>query len=185
MSEELPVELHAEIDRLANEGNSLMETGNYAEAAAVFRRGLELLPRPRERWSAALWFLCGIGDAQWFAGDHENGRDTWRDALLSGGLGNPFVHLRRGQTLYELGDQNEAGNELLRALLLGGEEVFANQPRKSSTGSSSPPSLTRRRGGRAGRARRGSSREPRSTNGSWTPARTHFGQSRTCEADAV
>jgi tetratricopeptide (TPR) repeat protein len=130
MPDELPVELHAEIDRLAEEGNALMSAKKYAEAAEVFRRGLELLPAPREKWSATVWFLCGIGDAQWFLGDHEKGIDTWRDALLFGGLGNPFVHLRRGQTLYELGDQKEAANELLRALLLAGQKIFASEDPK-------------------------------------------------------
>ncbi len=130
MVEEFPEELREEIDRLAEEGNDLMDVSKYAEAERVFRRGLELIPQPREKWSATVWFLCGIGDAQWCAGDHQHGLDTWRDALLCGGLGNPFVHLRRGQTLYELGDQKEAANELLRALLLGGEDLFADEPRQ-------------------------------------------------------
>jgi len=74
-----------------------------------------------------LWFLCSIGDAQWFMGDHSEGLRTWRDALLQGGVGNAFVHLRRGQTLLELGDRDEAANELLRALLLGGERLFGEE----------------------------------------------------------
>ena len=128
MSDELPAELHAAIDRLAEKGNALMETGSFPEAEAAYREGLQLLPPPLERWSATVWFLSSIGDAQWFAGDHERGIDTWRDAILYGGLGNPFVHLRRGQTLFELGDQEEAANELLRALLIAGAEVFEDEP---------------------------------------------------------
>jgi tetratricopeptide (TPR) repeat protein len=130
MSQELPAKLQAKMNELAEESNSLMEEEKYTEAIAVFRRGLELLPQPWEKWSATVWFLCGIGDAQWFAGDHQGGRDTWRDALLYGGQGNPFVHLRRGQTHFELGDRDEAANELLRALLLGGEKIFADEPRQ-------------------------------------------------------
>ena len=128
MAEELPVELHESIDRLAEKGNALMEMGSFAEAEAAFREGLELLPPPLERWSATLWFLSSMGDAQWLAGAHDRGIDTWRDALLYGGLGNPFVHLRRGQTLYELGEQEEAANELFRALLIAGEEIFETEP---------------------------------------------------------
>lgn len=128
MAHELPIELHEPIDRLAEQGNTLMERGSYVEAEAVFREGLEMLPPPLERWSATLWFLTSIGDAQWMAADHQRGIDTWRDAILYGGLGNPFVHLRRGQTLFELGHQDEAADELLRALLIAGAEIFAGEP---------------------------------------------------------
>lgn len=56
-----------------------------------------------------------------------NALPVWRDTLLQGGLGNPFVHLRRGQALFELGDLSEAQNELARALLLGGQPLFADE----------------------------------------------------------
>jgi hypothetical protein len=127
MNEELPAGTQAEIDRIAEEGNRLLEAGDPCGALAAFRRGLQRLPEPRERWSAAFWFLCSIGDAQWFMRDHREGLRTWRDALLQGGIGNAFVHLRRGQTLLELGERDEAGNELFRALLLGGERLFAGE----------------------------------------------------------
>jgi hypothetical protein len=127
---ELPANLHEAVDRHAEEGNQLMDKGDYVGAETVFRRGLALLPEPKSHWEATLWFLAGIGDAQWSRGDHEGGRDTWRDALLNGGVGNAFVHLRRGQTLYELGLMKESANELLRALLLGGEELLANEDPK-------------------------------------------------------
>jgi len=74
--------------------------------------------------SGSLW----LSAMQWFAKDWANALDTWRDALLYGGFGNPFVYLRRGQVLFELGDEKEASNELMRALLLGGEDVFSSEP---------------------------------------------------------
>lgn len=70
MAEELPLELRAEIDHLAEEGNGLIDAGSFAEAIAVFRKGLDLLPKPLHRWQATLWFLAGIGDAQFLANDY-------------------------------------------------------------------------------------------------------------------
>jgi tetratricopeptide (TPR) repeat protein len=127
---ELPAKIANKVDKIAVRGNTLIDKDRYQEAITEFKKGIDLLPPPREQWDAFLWFLCGIGDAQWFMEDHENGLVTWRDAILHGGLGNAFVHMRRGQVLFELGDRKEAANELLRALLLGGEQVFETKEPK-------------------------------------------------------
>jgi hypothetical protein len=39
-------------------------------------------------------------------------------------IGNPFLHLRLGQCLYELGDLDRAADELTRAYLGGGADLF-------------------------------------------------------------
>ena len=122
-----PSNFQAELDRLAAEGDRLAENGQYDAAIAIYRQGFDLLPSP-QNGNSALWFTVAIGDAQWFAKQHQAALNTWRDAIFYGGFGNPFVHLRRGQTLYELGDETEASSELLRALLLGGEDIFAREP---------------------------------------------------------
>ncbi|MGF1580724.1 MAG: hypothetical protein ACFCD0_15285 [Gemmataceae bacterium] len=130
MSKQLPQHIADKLDELADIANDLMDEEDYEGPLKAFREGFEIIPPPKKDWSATLWFLAGIGDAQWFLEDHKNGIDTWRDALVFGGLGNVFVHLRRGQVLYELGELKESANELLRALLLGGEEPFAEEDRK-------------------------------------------------------
>jgi tetratricopeptide (TPR) repeat protein len=130
MSEFTPIseELQAELDQVAAEGNALAEQGKYSEAASVFRSGFDMITPPREGRSTSLLFIVAIGDMQWLGKDYQASLETWRDAiLLYGGFGNPFVHLRRGQALFELGNKAEASNELLRALLLGGEDVFARE----------------------------------------------------------
>jgi tetratricopeptide (TPR) repeat protein len=43
------------------------------------------------------------------------------------GFGNPFLHLRRGQVLFELGRREEAANELTRAYGLEGEQIFEEE----------------------------------------------------------
>ncbi len=122
-------DLQAELDRIAAAGDQLASESRYLEAIAVYRQGFDLIPHPKIGNAASLWFMAAIGDAQWYGEFDEEGKDTWRDViLLYGGFGNPFVHLRRGQTLLHLGDRTEAANELLRALLLGGQAIFSREP---------------------------------------------------------
>ena len=122
---QLTPELQEVANRLAAEGDALCEQGRFAEALKIFRKGLDAVPEPREQYGATMWFLAAIGDCQWFMKDYAAAADTFRDALLYGGIGNEFIHKRRGQTLYELGQLDEAANELLRAWLLGGNETFS------------------------------------------------------------
>ncbi|MGI9526003.1 MAG: hypothetical protein ACR2MS_02715 [Weeksellaceae bacterium] len=42
-------------------------------------------------------------------------------------IGNPFLHLRLGQLQYCIGNKDRMIDELSRALIMGGEEVFENE----------------------------------------------------------
>ncbi len=87
-----------------------------------------LLPEPKDRWSAWTWLQSAIGDTYFFEG-------RWRDCQASfdqavagpEGLGNPFIHLRLGQCALELGNELRAKDELLRAYMGGGREIFENE----------------------------------------------------------
>ncbi|GGA28702.1 hypothetical protein GCM10011384_17680 [Psychrobacillus lasiicapitis] len=46
------------------------------------------------------------------------------------GIENPFIMLRLGETLYELGDVNKAKDYLLRAYILEGYSIFENEEEK-------------------------------------------------------
>ena len=97
----LPVKIQEEIDRVAAEGDALCDQGRFAAALPIFRKGLEILPKPVHQWPfATLWFLTAIGDCQFFLKDFRSAVDTFSESLLYGGLGNVFVHLRRGQALF-------------------------------------------------------------------------------------
>jgi hypothetical protein len=45
-------------------------------------------------------------------------------------LGNPFLHLRLGQCRFELGDLDRAADELARAYMADGEDVFDGEDPK-------------------------------------------------------
>ena len=50
--------------------------------------------------------------------------------LCPGAAGNPFRHLRRGQVLFEQADYDAAADELMRAYMGGGLDIFAEEPPK-------------------------------------------------------
>ena len=44
-----------------------------------------------------------------------------------GGLGNPFLHLRLGQVLLDQGHDDLAADELMRAYMGAGAEIFESE----------------------------------------------------------
>src|SRR5262249_55742751 len=83
---------------------------------------------PREDWDAATWVLAAIGDAHYFAQDYESALSALRNAVkCPDGLGNPFIHLRLGQCYFELGEMRKAEDELTRALMGAGNEIFEEE----------------------------------------------------------
>ena len=44
--------------------NALMEKGKFKKAYAVFEKGLDLVPDPKNDWEASLWFYVSLGDAK-------------------------------------------------------------------------------------------------------------------------
>ena len=44
-----------------------------------------------------------------------------------GAVGNPFLHLRYGQVFLDLGEADHAAEELMRAYMGEGKEIFASE----------------------------------------------------------
>jgi tetratricopeptide (TPR) repeat protein len=129
---ELPDEIHEQISGLCARGDDLADAGRLGEALAAYQEAWELLPEPRSEWSAALWILAAIGDAHFFAGDFAAGKDVLMAAMIrcDGATGNPFLRLRLGQCLFELGDLHEASNWMAMAYLSEGKELFSDDDPK-------------------------------------------------------
>ncbi|HMR09465.1 MAG TPA: hypothetical protein PKA88_26985 [Polyangiaceae bacterium] len=122
---ELPDDVHAEIVRLSAEGDEAASGERFDQALERFQAAYNLLPEPKQEWEAGLWLLAGIADAHFLAGRFADSADALRQALnCPAGIGNPFVHLRSGQVAYELGDRERAADELARAFLMEGRELF-------------------------------------------------------------
>ncbi len=125
---ELPPSLHESIQKLSEKGDLLAERGRHQEAIAEYRRAWDLVPEPKTDWEAATWILAAIGDAAYHAGDLHEARDALQSAMrCPDGLGNPFLHLRLGQALFDLGEADRAADELMRAYMGAGEDIFADE----------------------------------------------------------
>lgn len=103
----------------------LAEEKKYPAALDQYWAAWELLPEPKSKWSAATWILSAIGDAHFLGKDYLAGRDNLSLAMTCpSAIGNPFLHLRLGQGQFELNNLDRAADELTRAYMGGGNEIF-------------------------------------------------------------
>jgi tetratricopeptide (TPR) repeat protein len=125
MTLELPDDVHAQITLLSKQGDEFAEQDRAEEALLCYEQAWTLLPEPREQWSAATWLLTAKGDALFLAGRFHAALAPLESAVrCPDGLGNPFIHLRLGQVQLELGNTERAKDELARAFMGGGDEIF-------------------------------------------------------------
>ena len=122
---ELSDDIHAEIQRLCAIGDAHAEQRQFPQALTSYWAAWDLLPEPKTDWEAATWILGAIGDANFLGGDFVAGRDNLSNAMrCPDAIGNPFLHLRLGQCQFELGALDRAADELMRAYMGAGPDIF-------------------------------------------------------------
>lgn len=129
----------AELDRatyelvlkLSARGDGLVDADDYGAALESYNKAWRLLPEPKSQWNAATWLLAAVGDTAYLGGFLEAAREAL-DYVMScpDAIGNPFLHLRRGQVLLDQGEHDAAADELMRAYMGGGSEIFADEPER-------------------------------------------------------
>jgi tetratricopeptide (TPR) repeat protein len=125
---ELSSAVYDAVRALCAEGDELAEGEMYGEAIDIYRKAFSLLPGDPRQWEAATWILAAIGDAEFLGGRAEAAVAVLDHAFeCPNSLGNGFLHLRRGQALFDLGRRSEAANELTRAYMAEGEEIFRDE----------------------------------------------------------
>ena len=128
---ELPAHIADQLDELAADGTDKLDAEDWDGALARFRAGLALIPEPKREWEAATWLNASIGDAHFFAQRYAEARDAFHEATqCPGGLGNPYVQLRLGESELELGNEAAAANGLIGAYMQEGAEIFAEEDPK-------------------------------------------------------
>lgn len=122
---ELDDAVHRTIQDLSSKGDDLVEDDDLSGAREKYDAALALLPEPKDRWSAWTWLQSALGDTYFFEENWLACRDAFRRAVAGpDGLGNPFIHLRLGQCAFEMNDEPAAKDELMRAYMGGGAEIF-------------------------------------------------------------
>ena len=117
--------VHERIQALCAEGDTLVKKAKYSTALQKYWAAWDLLPEPKTDWKAATWILAAIGDANFLGGDFVAGQDNLAKAMhCPDAIGNPFLHLRFGQCQFELGNLDRAADELVRAYMGAGDEIF-------------------------------------------------------------
>ena len=130
---ELPDDVYAEITRLSREGDEAAVAGRFDDAIVKYESAYALVPESKWDWDASTWILIAIADAHFHAGRFVECSAPLQEVMhCPDAIGNPFVHLRRGQVFYELGDKESAADELARAFLSEGRGMFRGTIRSIS-----------------------------------------------------
>ena len=131
MANDIADDVYKRITVLTDRGNRKSDRGRYAEAIADFEQALALVPEPLEEREASTWILIALGDCQFLQGNFAAARDYLERALECPDVeGTEFLALRLGQTLLELGHDEEARAALEDAWDLGGATLFEDEDPK-------------------------------------------------------
>ena len=122
---------HAEVVRLSEAGDNLVEKGDFTNALDRYWEAFDILPEPKNAWEAGTWILVAIGDCHFLSGNFKAGMELLTDTMhYPEAIGNPFIHLRLGQCHFELGNLDKAADELTRSYAIEGEEIFNSEDPK-------------------------------------------------------
>ena len=128
---EIDDDVYKNICELSKIGDSHLTRNEYSKAIEQYHKAFDLIPEPFEDYQASTWLLTAIGDTYFLAQDYINALHALEEAMYCPeAIGNPFIHLRLGQALFELTNFDKARNELARAYLGGGKEIFEDENSK-------------------------------------------------------
>ena len=122
---------NSEIAGHCAEGDRLAAQGKFRDAMTAYNEAWKLVPSPKEQWEASTWILAAIADAAFLGGFKTSALQALEFAMhCPGAIGNPFLHLRLGQVRFDRDELDSAADELMRAYMGGGAEIFAQEDPK-------------------------------------------------------
>ncbi|MGF1911903.1 tetratricopeptide repeat protein [Vibrio kasasachensis] len=121
----LDQDTYNKISSMSAYGDKLVESNRFEDGINKYKEALSLVPKPHEEWEASTWLYVAIGDARFLQKDFQKALKCFINAIACpNGLGNPFIHLRLGQCYFEVDNNKAAEDELMRAYMGGGKEIF-------------------------------------------------------------
>lgn len=128
---ELDEQLHEEIKAHCARGDRLAEVKNFEGAISEYNKAWVLVPDPKNDWEASTWVLAAIADAAYLGGYLTSAKEAIEYGMTCpGAIGNPFMHLRYGQILLDSGENERAADELMRAYMGVGADIFLQEDPK-------------------------------------------------------
>jgi len=128
---ELPSTVYDAIQQFCADGDALASAGRYVEAIGEYNRAWEIVPEPKTRWNASTWILVAIGDSAFLANYNTSAKEALEYAMgCPDAVGNPFLHLRLGQVLFDMGEHDRAADELMWAYMGAGADLFATEDQR-------------------------------------------------------
>ncbi|HJN77244.1 MAG TPA: hypothetical protein QGF58_25185 [Myxococcota bacterium] len=123
--EKLDPSVFALVHQCCETGTDFMREEKPKEAHGAFLGVLELVPKPLGRWNAVGWALVALGHVHVIQGSWTTARQVLSDAMWSPGVfGNPWAHRLKGQVHLALSERDRAIDDLARAYMGAGREVF-------------------------------------------------------------
>ncbi len=128
---ELDDDIYSKVIILTQKADKYLKYEQFQPAIKFYKEALTLLPEPITNWETSTWILATIGDIYFYMGDFERAQQSLIDVMhCPNAIGNSFFHLRLGQVLFELGNMEQAKDELTRAYLIEGEKIFEKDHHK-------------------------------------------------------
>jgi hypothetical protein len=116
-------DVQAQVERLCEAGEKLVDKKDHKAALEKFQAAWDLLPDSKEEQDPAITLLGAIADCKFYLHDWDGCVDAIQLAFHCGAdVGNTFLRLRLGQSLYELGIEREAANWLVPEYLCEGRK---------------------------------------------------------------
>ncbi len=129
--DELDPIVFAQIEGLIVSGDKFQESGDYDRAVEQYQHAVDLVPDPVCDWDISTILLTALEETYFLQGEFEKAHDTLASVMYCpNALGNPYFHLKLGQTQFELGNMRRAKDELVRAYMAAGKEIFNDEDPK-------------------------------------------------------
>lgn len=117
-----------QIKRLCKEGEQATASKQYKVALMFYRQAWALLPEPQQQQPAALYILTALAEAHFLMKDYATALSCFEQAnQLPNAFGNPYIHLRYGQCLFEMRKYQQAAEQLALAYTGDSGKVFSGE----------------------------------------------------------